>query len=394
MDMSTDYSIKRSLLSEVKHHVERGKSVLLLGPRQVGKTTLLKQIPSDLQITLLRPSTRLAYEKDPERLYREIDGGFEGCPLVILDEIQRVPVLMDIVQELIDAKKAQFILTGSSARKLKKQKVLNLLPGRVISLRLDSLTQEEHPQKNLEEILFYGSLPEVVLTKNNKDKNALLRSYVETYLEEEVRAEALVRDIGPFSRFLELAGMEAGRIINSVSLAQEIGIDPKTIANYFSILFDCLVAERIDPLSFSETRKKLVKSHRYLFFDLGVRRFAAGEGSRTTEERKGQLFEQWIGIELVRRLRLNDSAAKLRFWKDADGPEVDWVIDMEDELIPIEVKWTNKPCLGDAKHLKTFLREYKSSHRGYVICRCPRRQKLNSAITALPWDQLNSVLVG
>ncbi|MBL6988881.1 MAG: ATP-binding protein [Bacteriovoracaceae bacterium] len=392
--MVSKTKIPRLLSSEIHAHLQRGKSILLLGPRQVGKTTLLKEIDAELTITLLNPRIRLEYEKNPEKLKFEALALNSPMPLIIIDEIQRVPVLMDIVQELIDDGQGQFILTGSSARKLKKQKNVNLLPGRVVSLRLDPFSMQEYQQTDIQQLLFYGSLPEIALTKSKKNKEIDLNSYVETYLEEEVRAEALVRELGPFARFLELAGMEAGRIIRHSSLAQELGVDPKTIANYYEILFDCLITERIQSITYSETRKKLVKSSRYLFFDMGVRRSAAQEGVRVTNERKGDLFKQFVGIELLRQLRQVNPMAKLKFWKDPDGPEVDWVIDYGDGLIPIEVKWSKNPTPSHGKHLRTFLKEYPKASCSYIICRCDNKQKLDKNLWAIPWQNIPSILPG
>lgn len=385
--------IKRSLEKTILHHVQRGKSILLLGPRQVGKTTLLKKIKCDRYISLLSPGKRREYEKNPDQLKGEILALNLNIPLIIIDEIQKVPILTDVIQELIDDKIAQFILTGSSARKLKKSKSVNLLPGRVISLRLDPLSSEEYSLESIEDILFYGHLPGIILNNSKKDQELELKSYVDTYLEEEVRAEALVRDLGPFARFLELAGLEAGRIMSYSSVSQEIGVDSKTIRNYFEILFDCLVAERIDPITKSETRKKLVKSSRYLFFDMGVRRLSSDEGTRVTPERKGELFEQFIGIELIRILRHHFPTAKLKFWKDSDGPEIDWVVEIDKVFIPIEVKWKKTVSKKDAKHLNTFLTEYSNTHTALIVSRNEEKIQLDQNIKVIPWQKLPETII-
>ncbi|QQR81217.1 MAG: AAA family ATPase [Deltaproteobacteria bacterium] len=160
--------IKRKIESFLQRHLDRGKSIFLLGPRQTGKTTLLSQISADLTISFLSKSLRLRYEKDPDQLTGEIKAlpKKKGkTPLVILDEIQKVPEMMDIIQELIDQKVAQFILTGSSARKLKKNNAINLLPGRVVNLRLDPFVFEENPDESLKDRLLYGSLPVIVQEK-------------------------------------------------------------------------------------------------------------------------------------------------------------------------------------------------------------------------------------
>jgi len=387
--------IFRNIEEKVQAVLGRGKSILLLGPRQTGKTTLLSKISPDLSITLLETRARLRYEKDPQILADEVGALNAECPLVIVDEIQKVPELMDIIQWLIDQKKAQFILTGSSARKLKRHSdSINLLPGRVVLLNLDPLSLSEYPKvPDLKTQLYFGSLPGIYLQKNEHDKAEDLASYVRSYLEEEVRAEALVRNMSAFGRFLELAASESGKILNISKLSNEIGVSIHFIQNYFQILEDCLILKRVDPITRGKTRKKLTKSPRYLFFDLGVRRVAANEGLQQPDTVLGDLFEQWVGIELLKQKNSihAQAAFQLHFWRDPGGPEVDWVIQRDQDFIPIEVKWTDRPSRRDARHLETFMDEYPSSH-GYIVCTSPRRQKIGQRITAIPWQELGTIM--
>lgn len=381
--------IARTIQPVLEHHLQRGKSLLLLGPRQTGKTTLVGGLAADLVVTLVAPRTRHRYERDPGLLAGEVRAlprRRGRMPLVVADEVQRVPELLDVGQELIDAGAAQFVFTGSSARKL-RQRDVNLLPGRVVALHLDPLTLEEHAPRTLEDVLWYGALPAIRTQSHAKDRTADLRAYVETYLEEEVRQEAVVRNLGAFGRFLELAAQESGRIANFSKLAHDVGVSSMTIKAYYEILVDCLVAERLDPLVHSRSRKKLTKSSRYLFFDLGVRRLAAREGTRLPRERMGELFEQFVGLEAVRFCRAHLATGRVRFWRDPDGPEVDWVVENEGQLLPIEVKLTDTPTLRDARHLAVFLEEYRAE-RGVVVCTVPRSVRLNDDITAIPWQQL------
>lgn len=209
--------IKRSIQPEIARHLARGKSILLLGPRQTGKTTLLSGLSTDLGISLVAPGVRQRYERDPSLLAGEIrglasTGRRKRMPLVTVDEVQRVPGLMDVGQELIDRGEAQFVFTGSSARKLRRGGEINLLPGRVVAMHLDPLTIEESRPGSLNEALLFGSLPAIRTVDKKADKERDLASYVTTYLEEEVRQEALVRNVGAFGRFLDLAGLESGRI--------------------------------------------------------------------------------------------------------------------------------------------------------------------------------------
>lgn len=388
--------IAREVEGGIRHALERGRSVLLFGARQTGKTTLVQRLPADMTISLVQPEIRLRYEKSPGLLRGEVEAlagrTGDGVPLVILDEIQKVPGLLDAIQDLIDRRIARFVLTGSSARKLRRGGFANLLPGRVSVFHLDPLSLREFQPRNIEDVLLDGSLPGIVAVPDADDRESDLSAYVVTYLEEEIRAEAAVRNLGSFARFLELAAAEAGGIVNLRHLASDIGVAHTTIGSYYQILEDCLVAERIEPVIASATRKKLTRSDKYLFFDLGVRRVAAREGRGVLPSRWGALFEQFVGMELARRSRSGEGRLRVRFWRDPDGPEVDWVIDREGCYTPIEVKWTDAPSLRDARHLNVFLDEYPSAKRGYVVCRTPRKVRLDGRITALPWQDLTEAM--
>ena len=311
---------------------------------------------------------------------------------MILDEVQRVPSVLDVVQHAIDSRRAQFVLTGSSARRLRRGAPVNLLPGRIVMLRLDPLSLTEQPSLPLDVLLLDGSLPAISAERNPGDRERDLASYVQGYLETEMRAEAVVRNVGTFCRFLELAGLESGGLVSFRALAQDLGVSHTTVAGYYEILEDCLIAERVDPLTRSRTRTKLTKSSRYVIFDLGVRRLCAGEGRRLPRERFGQLFEQFVGLELVRQSRLRGPGTRVRFWRDADGPEVDWVVERAGALVPVETKWTDTPTARDVRHVELFLREYPEAARGALVCRTPRRMKLADRITALPWQEVSWVL--
>ncbi len=388
--------VKRLVEKDIDRALARGKSVLLLGARQTGKTTLLERIPHEFSLSMVRPGTRQRYEKTPSILAGEIEAlkteSSAKKPLVLLDEIQKVPQILDVVQDLIDRKIAQFVLTGSSARKLKRGSSMNLLPGRVVAIPLFPFVFKEHSPASLERMLLDGSLPGMI-APSLKDAEKDLESYVTTYLEEEIRQEALVRNVGAFARFLEYAASESGQVVNYAKLSQEIGLSLTTIQSHYQILEDCLVAQRVEPLIESKTRRRLTRSQKYLLFDLGVRRLAAQEGRRIPKEALGRLFEQWVGLELLRCAEYAAEKTRIRFWRDPAGPEVDWVIDRENEKIPVEVKWTENPTLADAKHLKIFLSEYGDAKTGYVVCRTPRRVKLDKNILAIPWREVDDLVL-
>lgn len=363
--------IERSIFTQIHEQLRLGKSILLLGPRQVGKTTLAGEIKFDLKVNLAKAIDRLSYEKNPELLDQKIQtlkklNSKLKVPLVYIDEVQLVPDLLSEVQALVDEKKAQFLLTGSSARKLKEHAHINLIPGRIINLRMDPFSFQEYSQP-IEELLIYGQLPEVALTKSKKQKNLILNSYVENYIEEEIRKETRVRNIANYARFIELAAIQAGEICNFTEISKELGPTVMTIQSYFQILEDTLFVDRIDPYLKNAKRKKLTKSSRYLFYDLGVRRIAAKEGSQILPDRKGKLFKQFVGSEIIKWIRNHALPAHLYFWRDPDGPEVDWIIEYDGKLYPIEVKLSSKIGKSDVKHLKTFMNEYKHVQQGIVI---------------------------
>lgn len=388
--------INRDIAKKVIEVIGRGKSVLLLGPRQTGKTTLLEHLVSDGTFSLADVRIRLRYETNPGALASEIEVLAESKkskPLIIIDEIQKIPILMDVAQDLIDRKIAQFILTGSSARKLKRGKDVNLLPGRVISIHMDPLSLHEISDRpyTLMDGLLYGSLPEIVLTHKNNEREELLNTYISTYLEEEIRAEAAVRNVGGFARFLELAAAESGNPINISNLSKQVGVTVNTIENYYQILVDCLIAEQIKPILKSKSGRRLAKSQKYLLFDLGVRRIAAKEGTRLPMGCLGLLFEQFIGLELIRIARNAPVGTEIRYWRDLNGPEVDWVVETPGEYVPVEVKWTDAPIQKDIRHLQTFLNEYEEAKTGFIVCQTPRKMKLANNIYAIPWQQITEV---
>ena len=389
--------IRRKLAGNILDILKRGKSILLLGARQTGKTTMINQeIVPDLIYSFVDPEVRIRYEKDQTLLTRELKltlQTWDKLPIIFIDEIQRVPNVTDIAQLLIDQKKAQFILTGSSAHKLKHGATVNLLPGRVVALIMDPLHFDELPKnwQNLNDILLYGTLPFIVLDANNDNREADLRSYVTTYLEEEIRAEALVRNIGNFSRFLELAASESGYIVNFTKLSQDVGVASTTIIDYYQVLEDCMITLRIDPIIHSISHRRLIKSPKYIFFDLGVRRACTNEGHQLPEKYLAHLFEQYIGIELIHQTR-KLSSTQLRYWRDSNNVEVDYVLETSGRYIPIEVKWTEEPSINDARHLKKFLSEYENTDKGYIICRTPQAVEISENIIALPWQRVKEII--
>ncbi len=391
---------------------QEGYSGLLLGPRQTGKTTLiqscLKGKTNILEYPLQNPGIRLDLEAKPERLIEQARAA-PSQPLLFIDEAQKIPILFDALQVLLDGKEAQAILTGSSARKLRRGGA-NLLPGRLKRFYLDPLLWGElgwlskikssirelrvenvnPPQSySLDQSLVFGSLPGIVRLPE-KDRGDFLKSYAETYLEEEIRAEALVRKIGSFSRFLELAAVESGNNPNFTKLSNESGVSAHAIREFYQILEDTLIVERVDPF-LKNARKRILSSSRYYFFDTGVRNVLARLPlePRILSVQRGPLFEQAVILEISRRIRTLNLNYKVHYWRTSGGAEVDCVLDTGEKIIPIEIKSCSRVDKSDVKGLHIFLQDYASlATKGYVIFTGQRPEKITPNITAIPWNEL------
>ncbi len=398
--------ITRNLQQEIKELMAQKRSVFLFGPRQTGKTTLLTEISSLYQKVLdysfLNVSLKLKAEQQPQFIRQEVEAAKPD--LVIIDEIQKVPDILDEIQWMIDKSKFVFAVTGSSARKLKRKGV-NLLAGRAVTFHLDPFDISERKRAipdlkgkdHLEKILTYGDLPEITLLvtqKKIKLVENLLRSYVETFLEEEIRMETLVRKIGLFGNFLRMAAEMSGRILSFRELSQDIGASHQTISSFYSILNDCLVVEPIPPLLSSSTRRRLSKATKFIFFDLGVRNASAGllTDKGITSEEWGNRFEQWVGLSLIRYFRSRNLKGAVYYWRDHNGPEIDWIVETHNRWIPVEVKWTDRLLPKHWKYLSQFIRENPGKATvGYIIFNGERARQIDRNIIALPWFELNQI---
>jgi predicted AAA+ superfamily ATPase len=241
------------------------------------------------------------------------------------------------------------------------------------------------PSWGLEARLAYGALPGIVASEE-EDRPELLKAFSIIHLEEEIRREALVKDWGAFLRFLHLAAAESGQILNFAAISREIGISQPTVKAYYQLLEDMFIGFRVSAYAKSP-RKNLLSTPKFFFFDLGVRHAAAGliPSREVVKANPGPLLEQWVGIELWKRLQYLGSG-QLHYQRSRQGAEVDFIIDDGSLLTPIEVKWSEHPKLQDARHLLTFLQEHpKKAKRGYLICRCSRSMEIHETVTALPW---------
>jgi predicted AAA+ superfamily ATPase len=402
----------RLIESVFREEASENKVRLLFGARQSGKSTLLQRLANaEARVfNLQERRTRLELERDPH-IFTQVLEAEKQTPLVVcVDEIQKVPDLLDEVQYLYDTYpgRFRFLLTGSAARKLKFSSS-NLLPGRAHLFQLSPLILPERkggqecrvfpmaeesygegfPTSELEDILLFGNLPGVTLERE-KTRVRTLESYVDLYLEEEIRREALVRNVGAFQQFLELAATESGNVIHLANISRESGIPVATLRTYYQVLEDTFVGFRI-PAYGTTGRKRVLTTPRFLFFDNGVRNAAARYHFSTDllKTQVGRLFENWVGQELMHRCLYAGRAYRLSFWRTAHGAEVDYVLETPDETIPIEVKATDSPSPADVSHLKLFLETYpKKARRGFLICRCRTPRRMADNIEAIPWKNI------
>jgi len=347
----------------------RRRSALLLGPRQTGKSTLVRaQLPPDAwTVDLLRHDEYLRYSKEPAGFRLAVEERQRrGTKVVFVDEVQKVPALLDEVHGLIERGGVRFVLTGSSARKLRRGGA-NLLAGRAVSLRLHPLVVAEHGDRfDLERALRIGALPAVVAA-SDADARAILRDYAETYLREEILAEAIVRNLGGFARFLDVAAAQCGEVVNHAGVARDCGVSVRTVGDYYQVLEDTLLGFRLEAYRRS-VRKRLVAHPRFFLFDTGVtnalnRRLTADLDPVT----RGRLFEQWLVLECRRLADYAASEAQLFFWRTNHGAEVDLLVEKHGRLLAaVEVKAGRRVTGADIEGLRSFADDHPGVPRFVV----------------------------
>jgi len=353
------------------------KTVLLLGPRQVGKSTLLRATYGDaLTFNLLDAGMFRSISADPTMLRRQILADAHKNSLVIIDEIQRLPELMNEVHLMIEEHGIRFVLTGSSARALKRKGV-NLLGGRARTRFLHPLVSHEIGAAfDLRRALNHGLIPSIY-DSDSPDED--LRDYCGVYLREEVASEGLTRNIPAFSRFLEVAACANGAMINYTNIASDAQVKRTTVIDYFQILRDTLLGFDLEPWTGSKKRKAIATS-KFYFFDPGVRRHLAGTG--TVQEKSptfGDAFEHFVFRELRSAIDYG-KATHLHYWRSTSGYEVDFFLN---ESIAIECKAAKTFRADDLKGLRA-LREENPGIKGILVCFVDRAE-LVGGIEVLPW---------
>ena len=376
--------LDRTLFARLKNST---KSVLLLGPRQVGKSTLIQSLAPLKLINLMDENLYVSYLKEPARLKREL-AGLERPSLVAIDEIQRVPALLNMIQLLLDeGSKHRFLLTGSSARKLKRGHA-NLLPGRILMEHLDPLSFWELGEKfDLEKAILLGTLPGVYL-EETQTASEILESYEQIYLREEIQAEALTRNLGSYGRFLDLAAEASGQWINYSKISSDSEIPKETLRRFYSLLEDTLVAFRVEAFRPKTSKRRVSQRERFVFFDLGVRNALLGihKGPLSPIE-KGSLFEQWIFLQMMTFNHANKKGWRISSFRTDTGAEVDWILDTGKRLIAIECKWGKNVSAHDWAGLKTFDQYATRPVKKYVVYTGSSAQQFTKTEIAVPYQE-------
>lgn len=347
-------------------NIPKQHSFFLLGARQTGKTTLVEELFKGRQervrlISLAQEDLYFAYLKDPSLLRRELERDLQKGLIdeVCIDEIQRVPALLNEVQALIDRFSCRFILTGSSARKLKRGEA-NLLGGRALIRELFPLTAVELAADfNLDKALCYGTLPRVWQAESDEIRRDLLDAYVRLYLREEIQAEGLVRNLPAFSRFLDVAAQHSGELLNYAAIGNDVGLPGRTIQSYFEILEETLIATRLPPYQRS-IRRRLRKHDKVYFFDTGVlNALQQTISSASAPILRGRLFEHFIILETKRLLSYAQADVSCCFWRTKDDDEVDLVITRAGEpVLACEIKSSRQITPIALKGLQSFASEH------------------------------------
>ena len=337
----------------------KDQNIFLFGPRGTGKTTFLRQrFPHALWVDLLNPEMFRSLSARPERLM-EMVRAQEAGTVIIIDEVQKLPDLLEVVHSLIEEKKKwQFIMTGSSARKIKRS-AADLLGGRAISMTMHPfLASELGARFGLHDALSNGMLPVIF---GSSDKEGALKSYVSLYLREEVQMEGLVRNIGFFSRFMEAISFSHGAVLNISNVARECEIERKVVEGYISVLEDLLIAHRI-PIFTKRAQRATIAHPKFYYFDSGVFRAIRPAGPLDKpSEIDGAALEGLVAQQFIAWNGYTGNKNKLYYWRTRGGTEVDFVLYGPGMFMAVEVKNSAKVQSKDIDGLETFRSEYPES---------------------------------
>lgn len=358
-----------------------GQSAFLWGARKTGKSTWLRRrYPDSVYYDLLQTDVMLEFTRRPSALREQLlarDLSTLGTP-IILDEVQKVPQLLDEVQWLIETQKLSFILCGSSARKLRRGQS-NLLGGRAWRFEMHPLVSAEIPGFNLLQALNRGLLPAHYVQPQFRRS---LRAYVQDYLKEEVFAEGLTRNVAAFSRFFDAVGYSHGELINYTNIAADAGVDAKTVKEYYQILMDTLLGAFVEPFKRRQSRQVISATPKFYLFDVGVAgALTRREIPEARGEHFGRAFEHLIFMELYAHRSYRELGYDINFWRTKSGLEVDFVLGGGE--MALEVKGAQRVASKELKALAAFAEEFKPKH-ALVVCN-EKEERLVGKVRVVPW---------
>lgn len=372
---------------KLKIEQENGDSYFLWGARQTGKTTwLTTEYPNCRYYDLLRPTEFERLLRNPELLSQELDGFGEG-DIVVIDEIQKLPLLLDEVHYLIQRKGIQFVLSGSSARKLKRVGT-NLLGGRASLEQMFPLVSAEIPDFDIMRAVNNGMIPRHYAVSNPTQR---LRGYIGVYLNEEIREEALARNLSTFARFLEVAAQCDGEVLVYKNVAQDCGIDHRTVKEYFAILQDTLVGYLIPGFT-SSKKRRAIAAPKFYFFDVGITNYLLRRSNMALgTDAFGHAFEHFIIQELIAYIGYNHLCEQLSYWRTATGYDVDAVVG--DGRVAIEITAVEEAKSRHTKGLKAFSEDYPEA-KLYMVTFDKYRRTLNGVSVVPAMEFLTSLWKG
>jgi predicted AAA+ superfamily ATPase len=357
----------------------RRQTFFLWGPRQTGKTTLLRATyPDAFWIDLLKADEFRRYLQNPE-LLREQLAAHDSVRQVVIDEVQKVPQLLDEVHWLHEHRRVRFALCGSSARKLKRGQA-NLLGGRAVRYELHGLTAQEIGKDfDLNRMLNHGYLPSIYLSDRPRP---LLEGYVADYLKEEVAAEGLVRNLPVYSEFLNVAALSDTELVNFSTIARDCGVSSHTIKGYFQILEDTLLGRWL-PAYTKRPKRRVILAPKFYFADVGVVNQLARRGDlRPGSELYGKAFENWVFHELTAHNAYSGAFARLSYWRLASGIEVDFIVN--DIEVAIEAKATAKVTSDHLKGLRAVAEDHPRIGERIVVCLERMSRRTEDGILVVP----------
>ena len=358
------------------------ESYFLWGPRQVGKSSLLKFLyPKAIYINLLDTDEFIKYNEKPYLLRHELLAQNKKGTFVIIDEIQKVPLLLDEVHNLIENHNYKFALCGSSARKVRKAGV-NLLGGRAVRYELYGFSAQELKDKfNLLTIINHGYIPNHYLSKEPKK---LINSYINNYLKEEIKEEGLVRRISSFSEFLFNAALSDTELINYANISRECSVSLPAVKEYFQILVDTLLG-RFLPAFRKRPKRRVIQSPKFYFFDVGIVNFFTKRNNlEPGSELFGKAFENWVFHELNSYNSYKEKYLDFSYWRLASGREVDFIVNNMEYAI--EVKAKGKITDNDLKGLREIIKDHKNIKQRYLVSLVEKDRLLDDGILILSYQ--------